>query len=200
MKPQTLLKKLRKQRQLERQGKGRRHPPDNAPTPARPRRTRTQPPKPTDHEHPSRPATRAPRTRQRRPLRKLEARARAARWTHKANQPNTAEKPKADTTEEGRGEGRNQHGKDLKTKDKDTKKTTRPQKGEKKHPQPQPREEADPQPLACKKIILPRTQSHPGRGALHRGRTAEMRAPGASAVKYVCWGRGDRDTARTAAP
>lgn len=33
-----------------------------------------------------------------------------------------------------------------------------------------------------------------------RGRTAEMRAPGAGAVLRMCVGKGDRDTARTAAP
>lgn len=35
---------------------------------------------------------------------------------------------------------------------------------------------------------------------LYRGRTAEMRASGAGAVSRMCVGKGDRDTARTAAP
>ena len=67
----------------------------------------------TDHEHPNRPqsheanrghaaATRSENWKQG---------AGDTRWTHKANQENTAEKPKAYTTEEAEGKGETNTGK-----------------------------------------------------------------------------------------
>lgn len=81
-------------------------PPDSTDTPTRDAH-KDATAQPTDHEHPSRPhsheanrghaaATRSENGKQG---------AGGTRWTQRANQLNTAEKPKADTTEEAEGKG-----------------------------------------------------------------------------------------------
>lgn len=79
-------------------------PPDNTDTPTR-EAHRQATAQPTNQEQPSRPQSQQAKRGHAAATRSeiLSPGAGGTRWTHKANQPKTAEKPKADTTEEADG-------------------------------------------------------------------------------------------------
>ena len=87
-------------------------PPESTDTPTREAHKQATD-QPTDQEHPSRPHSHEANLGHAAATRSEKGKhgAGGTRWTHKANQENTAEKPKADTTEEAEGKGETNTGK-----------------------------------------------------------------------------------------